>query len=300
MLHLHGVIPPVITPLTPEDEVDVEAIHRLTDHLVDAGVTGLFVLGSSGEGPALTPAQREETVRAFVKAARGRVPVLAGIGEPSVRRAVEALEVAAAAGAAAVVATAPYYFLHDDRHVADHLVHIAGATDLPVVLYNIPPATHSVITPSILTTVVRQAPNVVAIKDSSGDWDAFQGMLEAARQLGVAVLQGAEALIGRSMLAGAAGAVPGIANLTPAVACALVRAGKDGAAETVDALQAALDRACEVYRPGYWLAGLKAAVAQRGLCTPHPARGLPRLDPAAAALVATAAVAAIADEERHV
>lgn len=299
MLKLHGVIPPVITPLTEDDEVDTESVLRLTDCLIGGGVTGLFVLGSSGEGAALTPAQRDETVRAFTKAARGRVPVLVGVGEPSAGRAVEATALAAAAGADAVVAMAPYYFVHDAQHVADHLLHIAGATTLPVVLYNIPQATHSTITPAVLHAVASQAPNVVGIKDSSADWDAFTEILRTARQLDIAVLQGAEALIGRSVLAGASGAVAGIANLTPRLACALVRAASDGGTDEVATLQATLDRACEVFRPGFWLAGLKAAVAQRGLCGPHLTVGLPRLDEPTAALVAAAAGVAIAEEERH-
>ena len=109
-LDLCGVIVPMITPLTTGGEVDQAAIERLVTHLLASGVDGIFVLGSSGEGPWLTASQRQQVIGQTVRVAAGRVPILAGALEPSTGRTLEAIRLAEDAGADAVVLTSPYYF----------------------------------------------------------------------------------------------------------------------------------------------------------------------------------------------
>ena len=104
-----GVIPPMISPLTDEKEVDQPAIARLVDYLIEGGVNGLFVLGTSGEGPRLTLQQNRQVIGATVRQAKGRVPVLAGVLQPSTHRTLEAVAIAEEAGADALVVTSPYY-----------------------------------------------------------------------------------------------------------------------------------------------------------------------------------------------
>lgn len=104
-----GVIPPVVTPLTTDGELDAPSLERVVGHLLDAGVSGLFALGSSGETAYLTPAQQDEVIKVITSVAAGQVPVLVGAIETTTNRAIERARAAAGLGADAVVATAPFY-----------------------------------------------------------------------------------------------------------------------------------------------------------------------------------------------
>lgn len=274
---LEGTIPPVIAPLTENRELDADGVRRITEHLVAGGVDGMFVLGSSGEGPTLPRALAAALVAEYVKAAAGRVPVLAGVGESSTERALEAVRAAEDAGAAGIVAMAPMYFQADgDGEVIRHIEAVAASTALPVVVYNIPHLTHHPITPAALTTLAA-IDNVVALKESSGVWDTYEPLAGAAKSGGLAVFQGAEGLIARSLAAGADGSVPGIANVVPGLAVELVRAGRSGDTARADRLQQELDRVCELYASGFWLASLKYAVSVLGLAGPTAGAALPSL-----------------------
>lgn len=274
-----GTIPPVIAPLTENREVDVAAVGRLTDHLISSGVDGLFVLGSSGEGPTLTPEVATDLVAAYVEAARGRVPVLAGVGETSTERALEAAARYEAVGVSGLVAFAPMYFtVEGDDPVVNHIGQIARSTSLPIVVYNIPHLTHYPITPAALERLATLE-NVVALKESSGNWDVYEPLAKAAIAGGLAVFQGAEGLIARSIAEGAAGAVPGIANVVPALSVELVRAALAGDTARALELQAEQDAVCELYASGFWLASLKYAVEVLGLASATASYSLPVLSP---------------------
>ena len=281
MLNLSGMIPPVVSPLTEDRAADRAAIERLTEHVVTGGADGLFVLGSCGEGPTLTRAVARDVVDGFIAAAAGRVPVLVGVGETSTERTVEAAREAEDAGADALVVMAPMYFNTDDEEpTVRHITAVVESVGIDVVVYNIPHLAHRAITPRALERVAA-LDRVVALKESSGDWDVYAPLAEVARAAGLAVFQGAEGLIARSLAAGADGAVPGIANLVPDLAARLVAAGRAGRADEAAALQAELDAACGVYQEGFWLTSLKAALTGAGLIGPTAGLALTPLEPAA-------------------
>ncbi|MGE5619232.1 MAG: dihydrodipicolinate synthase family protein [Sphingomonadaceae bacterium] len=280
-----GVIPPAVTPLTPQGAVDPQGVQRLVDHLVHGGVDGIFVLGSCGEGPTLTRSQRSAAIRAFVNGVAGRVPILAGVGETSTARALEAVADAEEAGADALAVMVPQYFLDDDeRYIAAHVEAIADASRLPILLYNIPQITRNRFTPALVRRL-GELPNVVGLKDSSNDWEAFVALLDAAKSVGLRVFQGAEGLVARSIFEGADGAIPGIANVVPSISCQLVSAARKGDVERALALQARQDRACAVYEAGFWLAGLKGALSVLGICGPTAGLPIRPLDEAGWALI---------------
>ena len=268
-----------MTPLTPKGDVDVDAIRRVTDHLVGGGARGIFVLGSCGEGPSLTRAQRRITTEAFVSAVAGRVPVLAGLAETSVPRGREALDDVTAAGADAVVLIAPYYFIGGgEEYVTAHLRLLAEASELPVVLYNIPQLTQNSITPSVVEAIADVS-TVRAIKDSSADWDQFSALAAIAKKHGLAMFQGAEALTARSILHGADGAVAGIANVAPSLVAMVISAAQAGDSAEAMRLQAHLDDVCRLYSAGFWLSALKVAMSELGICDRHTVAGTPVLGP---------------------
>jgi 4-hydroxy-tetrahydrodipicolinate synthase len=250
---------------------------RLVEHGLAGGVSGLFVLGACGEGAWLTASQRGAVTRAAVRAAGGRVPVLAGVMLPGTGAAVEAARQAADDGADAVVVGSPYYFPVDGAAQRRHVEAVLGATPLPGLLYNIPQCTHHVLAPPTVAALARDE-RVLGLKDSAGDFAAFQRYL-AAREARPAfrVLQGHESLAAASLLQGGDGLVPGLANVAPALVVALREAAAKGDAAECVRLQAGLDGLTTLYEQGHWLPALKAAVSLLGIGTGRPA---PPLAPA--------------------
>lgn len=263
-LALSGVIVPMITPLTAEGEIDGPAIDRLVAHLLAGGVSGIFVLGGSGEGPWLAAAQRRRVVETTARSVAGRVPVLAGVLAPGTGAALDDVGMVDETGADAVVVTSPYYFAPDAAAQVSHVRAVAAASRLPVVLYNIPQMTHH---PFDAATVrdLAALDNVVAVKDSAGEWPAFEALLGVrAGRPEFRVLQGAEPLAARSLLAGADGLIPGLGNLVPDLYAELVAKAGAGDAEAAFAVQARIDALWALHAHGYWLVCLKYAASLLG------------------------------------
>jgi 4-hydroxy-tetrahydrodipicolinate synthase len=259
-----GLIPPMITPLTGDGEVDRGAIGRLVNFLVRHGVSGLFVLGSSGEGPWLTPAQRSEVIGAAVEAAGGRVPVLAGVLDPGQRTVIENVRHAADAGANAVVVTTPYYFGADQATQMRFFTAVADAAPVPVMLYNIPEMTHNPLTPATVRELAA-LPQFVGLKDSAGDWEQFTEFLTIReRYPAFHVFQGAERQAGRALLAGADGIVPGLGNLVPAVFVEMIGSVRAGDTRAVTSLAARIEAMWHLHTEGIWLSCLKYACSLLG------------------------------------
>ncbi|MGM7424794.1 MULTISPECIES: dihydrodipicolinate synthase family protein [unclassified Cellulosimicrobium] len=210
----HGIVPPVLTPLTTDGEVDVASLERLVDHLVTEGVHGVFVLGSTGEVAYLTDAQRDLVVRTVVRAAAGRVPVMGGAIDLTTPRVVEQAKALAAAGADAVVATAPVYALNDLDEIERHLRAVAAAVDVPVFAYDIPVRVRTKLPADLLVRLGSEGV-LAGVKDSSGDDVAFRRLVAANAAAGspLALFTGHEVVVDGMLLLGADGVVPGLANV---------------------------------------------------------------------------------------
>ena len=264
---LEGLVPPMITPLTPEGEIDRNDLERLVNHLLDSGVSGLFILGTSGEGPWLTSRQSEALMRYTVEAVNGRVPVLAGVLEPSTPRTIEAIKRAVDCGVDTVVVTTPYYMEADASVQRYHLEQAAQISPLPVLLYNIPSKTHNILAPQTVREVLHIT-NIIGIKDSAGDWQAFEALLALRHERPTfKIFQGAEQLSARSLAAGADGVVPGLGNLVPVLFVEMIKNIKAGNVAAATALQEQVDWIGRLHTYGYWLACLKYAVSLSGLCS---------------------------------
>ncbi|MGW3957130.1 dihydrodipicolinate synthase family protein [Streptomyces sp. NPDC004752] len=214
-----GVVPPVCTPLTPEGEVDVPSLLRLVDHLVEAGVHGLFVLGSTSEAAYLTDRQRRQVVREVTGHVAGRLPVLAGAIDMTTPRVLDHVAAVTEAGADAVVVTAPFYTRTHPAEIARHFRLIAQHSTVPVIAYDIPVAVHSKLPADLVLELARDGV-LAGLKDSSGDLGAFREVVTGARNLpggcaGFAVLTGSELVVDAALALGADGAVPGLANVDP-------------------------------------------------------------------------------------
>jgi 4-hydroxy-tetrahydrodipicolinate synthase len=268
---LCGVVPPLISPLDPAGEPDAPALAALVDHVLAAGCRGLFVLGGCGEGAWLTARQREAVVRAAVRAAAGRAPVLAGVMLPATGPAAEAARQAEAAGANAIVGGSPYYVTVDAAAQRRHVEAVLGAVRVPLLLYNIPQATHHRLAPETVAALAQEA-RVLGLKDSAGDFEAFQRLLliklDRPR---FRVLQGNEPLSAASLLQGGDGLVPGLANVAPGMFVKLCHAAAERDTVAATQLQAEIEDLAALYAQGHWLASLKGACALLGIGTGAPA-----------------------------
>lgn len=268
-----GLVPPVPTPLR-DGRLDAAALGRIADHLVGGGIDAAFILGSTGELPSLPQRLRADTVAAAAAAFRGRRPLLVGIGDTCVDETRRLADLAAGAGAAAVVLSVPSYYELGEGEVRAYLDRLLPVLPLPVLLYNMPWLTgHSLSADSL-----RHAlgfPGLAGFKDSSGDL-AYLGSLVrlAAARPELAVLVGSDFDVLAALRLGAHGCVAGGGNLYPGRFRRLLdahRAGQPEAAERLQADIAALGRAIFgiTGQPSSVFPSIKGGLAALGLCSPE-------------------------------
>jgi 4-hydroxy-tetrahydrodipicolinate synthase len=214
---LRGIVPPVVTPLGPDGRLDEVSLVRLIDHLIAAGVHGLFLLGSSGEVAYLDSATRSRVLQVAVRAANGRVPILSGAVDLTAARVIEQVRAAEEAGVDAVVVTPPIYALNDASEIEEHFRVIAAATPLPVFAYDIPARVRTKLDGPMLVRLGQDGV-LSGVKDSSGDDVAFRHLVHQNVESGspLAILTGHEVVVDGMLLLGADGAVPGLANVDAA------------------------------------------------------------------------------------
>jgi 4-hydroxy-tetrahydrodipicolinate synthase len=212
---LKGVVPPVVTPLTSSEELDEDGLRRLLEHLLEGGVHGLYMLGTTGEFPSLTNSVKVRAIELTSEEVGGEVPILAGAGETSTRRAVELAKQLEQAGADVIFSTPPFYFDYTQEELKDYYLMLADQLNTPVFLYNIPQLTRVALDPRTVRELAED-PRIVGIKDSSGD---FGNYLEHIRTAGNAdgfrSFIGSEVLAGASLIMGGHGVVASTANVVP-------------------------------------------------------------------------------------
>lgn len=207
-------MPPVCTPLTTERELDVPSLERLAAFLIDAGMHGLFVTGSTGEVAYLPDDVRYRALEVVAGVSAGQVPVLAGIIDTTTPRVIEHARAAKASGADALVATAPFYAPTHPTEFRGHFRAIRAAVDLPLVAYDIPSSVGSKLPTDVVADLAEDG-TLVALKDSSGDLDGLREVLECTDVDGFRCFSGSETLADLGLFIGAHGLVPGIGNIDP-------------------------------------------------------------------------------------
>jgi 4-hydroxy-tetrahydrodipicolinate synthase len=281
---LRGIVPPMLTPLLDRDTLDVPGLERHVEHLVHGGVHGIFVLGTTGEGPSLGYRLRRELVERAVRLVRGRVPVLVGITDTAFVESVGLARHAAESGADAVVLAPPYYMPEGQPELREYLGHLLPELPLPLFLYNMPPLTK---VPFELETIdwALDQPGILGLKDSSGNMIYFNQVLGLRmRRPDWAVLVGPEQLLAESVLMGGDGGVPGGGNIFPRLYVSLYEAARAGDLARARDLQArvqqVVDRLYQVGRhPSAIIKGIKCAVACLGVCGDFMAEPFHRFRP---------------------
>lgn len=223
-----GAYTALVTPFTRDRSgVDWEAFERLVEQQVEAGLTGLVPCGTTGEGPTLSPSERDQLIRVAVRGARGRAVVVAGIGTNDTQRSIEGARLAVAAGAEAVMLVMPYYNRPSQEGLLLHVSAVARAVDRPLMVYNIPSRTGVELEVDTLLRVLEQCPNVVALKDASGGVVYCQRLLARAKGR-IRVLSGDDPLTVPLISVGAEGVVSVTGNLLPRPVVTVVEAALAG------------------------------------------------------------------------
>ena len=274
---MHGIVTPLVSPLTAAGGLDLPGLERLVEHLVAGGVHGLFPLGTTAEAYALEPDVRREVVRHTVRFAKGRLPVYVGVGDATAGRTLAHAEVAAELGADYLVLISPAYFDYSTVERARYFGDLAKRMPRPVMLYNNPGVTRNPITPSVLERLLH-APNIVGVKDSSGQAHQTLEVLNLIR--GVThfhFFEGIESMLAQSMTMGAHGGVAGGSNLFPRLFVNLYNAAREGDLARVRFLQPQVMAVDSVYRQelgtgtpvGSYLKGMKFGLKTLGVCEEH-------------------------------
>jgi len=269
---LHGIVVPVITPVDEEDRIDGAAFRRVIRYLIEAGVHGLFVGGSAGEGPLLTWPEWARMMEVALDEVSGVIPILGGVMETSTRRTIEKLKLLQGMGYRYYAVSPTYYIV--TRSSQEHL-RLFGACkeacpEMEMVVYNIPSCVGSSIALDTFLEMGRRG-WMRYCKESSGDPNLLLPLIAQGRELGLRVLVGEERLMYDGLLAGGVGAVPVGANYEPETYIHLYEAGVRG---DRDELARHFERAryvCGILTGGTsWLAGIKYALSQRGMGNGRP------------------------------
>ena len=223
---LVGSYTPVVTPFSG-GRVDLEAFEALIDRQATNGSQGVVVTGTSGEPSVLTVAERLELVRAAVRAADGRLPVVAGSGTESLDSTLELSLGAARAGADALLVVTPYYIRPPQRGLEEYFVEVAGRVELPVLVYHIPGRAAVTLEVATIAAIAERADNLVGMKHASTDLGL---VTEVLRRLGpeFRVFAGLEELSLPMLAVGACGMMNAVGNLAPARVAALWHAVESG------------------------------------------------------------------------
>lgn len=269
----HGIFTPLITPITDHQSPDLRSLERLVEYQVAAGVHGLWVMGTTAEFAAFDEDERAALVETVVTCACGRVPVIANVSDASTRLAVRHARRALAAGVDAIAATPPYYYPHSQDEVLAHYREVRAAVDAELFVYNIPQTVRVRVELPTACTLAAEG-TVAGIKDSQNDLEWFRQLTLFVRRHGLdfAAFAGTRSLIDAAVLAGAAGAIPSLANAFPSPCVAAyeaavsgdLAAAADGEAEIIG-LESVAAAATEGSRNAAILGFIKAVLCHRGI-----------------------------------
>lgn len=262
-MQIRGIIPPVATPMLANEDLDLPRLKWFIDHLIGEGVHGIFVLGTNSEFYALDEREKQEVIATAVAHVRGRVPVYAGTGAETTREAVRLTKMAEREGVNGVSVITPYFVLPSQQEIADHYRRIAEQTALPVVLYNNPATCGGVKIEVDTVARLAEIPNILAIKDSSGDLQNTNEYLRVVPDR-FSVLQGRDTLIYQAMIFGARGAVPATANIAPRLVVDIYEAAVRGDHAAAKTAQLKLNPVRMSLTLGTAPGGVKAALAMLG------------------------------------
>ncbi len=285
-----GIIPPIVTPLLDRDTLDLDGLERLVERVLSGGVSGLFLLGTTGEGASLSYRLRRELIEHSSRDVKGRVRILANITDTSFVESVNLARHAADCGADAVVVAPPYYLPPGQPELQEYLAHLILEVPLPVFLYNMPSLTKVPYEPETVRRLMDE-PRIIGLKDSSGSIDYFRELAALLKlRSDWSLLVGPEDLLLDAMAVGGHGGIHGRANLFPKLYVSLYEAARAGEVTRAHELHAIAVRVrtslYEIGRhPSSLIKGIKCALNCLGVCSDFMAEPFHRFRPEQRAVV---------------
>lgn len=214
---MKGIIPPIVTPMNPDETINEQELKNQVNRQIKAGVHGIFPLGTNGEGYILSEEEKEQVLSVVIEETSGRVPVYAGTGCISTKDTIRQSKMAQRLGVDVLSLVTPSFAAASQEEIYLHYKTVAGAVDMPIVLYNIPARTGNAIAPSTVARLSK-IDNIVGAKDSSGNFDNMLRYIELTREReDFAILSGNDSLILWNLYAGGSGGIAGCANVYPEV-----------------------------------------------------------------------------------
>lgn len=269
---LKGIIPPIVTPVDEQENVDEAALCRVIDHVLAGGVHGVFVMGSNGEFYAMDKENQKKAIETTVKHVAGRVPVYAGVGAITTRECIELARSAQACGADAITILPPMFINLNDTELYDHFKAVAEAISIPVLIYNNPGKTANNISVSLLRRLA-QIPSIIGVKNTSMDFGQTIQYIDATRDIAdFRVLSGIDFYIFGTLAYGGYGAVAGTANVAPRLVSDIYDRFTQGDLEGARKAQFDLIPLRKTYDFGSFPVVMKDALNLMGLNLGHPVR----------------------------
>lgn len=270
---LQGIVPPLVTPLTGRDALDVDGTLRLLDHVIAGGVAGVFILGTTGEAPSLSYRLRRQFIELVCRHVAKRVPVLVGVTDTSFVESIELAGFARDSGADAVVLSAPYYFPAGQTELTRYVECILKELPLPLMLYNMPSLTK---VPFEIDTLRKLSghPQIVGVKDSGGDLDYFRRLLELKElRPDWTMLIGPEHLMTQAVALGGDGGVNGGANIFPQLFVSAFAAAQSRDNDAVNRLTEKIETLQQIYEVGKYasrfIKATKCCLSLLDICSDH-------------------------------
>ncbi len=277
-LPLCGIIPPVVTPLVNDNELDEKGLSNLINHILEGGVHGIFLLGTNGEGTSLRYKLREKFVRQACAIINKKVPVMVGITDTSFEDSIEMSHVFKDAGADIVVVAPPYYFPLSQIEMCCYLDDLVPELPLPFLLYNMP--SHTKLHLTVKTVEHAKKLGALGVKDSSGDMLYLFSLIDKFKNSpDFSVITGTEMFIPETILQGGHGAIAGGANMFPRLFVEFYMASKERDYKKINFLREIVMKIYNtVYNVGTFASrytvGTKCALAAMGICNGYVAHPL--------------------------
>ena len=269
MKRLSGIYPAIVTPFDENGSFNPAAMRRIVRHQLDAGVDGFYVCGGTGEGLLLTREERQATLECVLEEVGGRAGVIAHVGAFQTAETLALARHASETGVEAIAALPPAYFYKpDDLGLVRYYTAVAEASSVPLLIYNIPQRTGIAMTPKLLERLV-ELPNVIGMKDSSGEVESLRAFLSLGSDL--VIFEGEDNVLLPALQAGAHGGIGATYNMMPRLFVELWRAFRAQDMEAATRTQSRTNQLMDALEVVDLFAGLKQTLAWMGLeC------GLPR------------------------
>jgi 4-hydroxy-tetrahydrodipicolinate synthase len=287
---LSGVLTALATPFTSDGQIDADTLRRLVDRSIEGGVDGVVACGSTGEFAAMSGAERRLVVETVIDQTAGRVPVVAQTGAVSTAEAVELSRHAQAAGASVLMVVAPYYEPLTLAETLQYLRTVADAVDIPIMLYNLPPATGVNLAPATVGQLAREVDNIRYIKDTSADMAQAGQLIHNYGDL-ISTFVGWDSLLLAALTEGAAGVMAGTANVMPAHLVSIHRALRSGDLDRARREWARIYPLMDAIMSAPFIPAVKTALTAVGFPVGSPRKPLLDLDPDTAATISSLAAA---------